>query len=74
MTRQPTNSSLVTSAGYESATNTLELELTDGTLHRYRGVSASVYAELLAATSIGAYFNHAIRDTYPHEKLDKRSK
>ncbi len=62
-------SSTLASVGYAPRTRTLEVRFTSGSVYRYFGVSRRVYAELLAASSKGAYFNRHIRDRFPYARL-----
>jgi len=47
----------------------LQLVFRDGTAYQYAGVSLGTYHELLRADSKGAYFNHHIRNRFPHAVL-----
>jgi hypothetical protein len=42
----------------------LEVEFTQGDVYQYVGVSPKVHAELMSASSIGAYFARAVRPKY----------
>jgi len=65
MKRQPLQSSVLASAGYDPDTAVLELEFTSGDRYRYFAVPPSVFRALLDADSPGAYFNTHIGDRYP---------
>ncbi len=65
MIRHPVTSSVLRSIGYDSNTAELEIEFTSGDVYRYYTVPPRVYRELLAADSLGAYFNTHVSDTYP---------
>lgn len=65
MKRQPLRSSVLVSAGYDSATAELEIEFASGDVYRYYAVPPSVFRSLLAAESPGGYFNQSISDRYP---------
>lgn len=69
MRRRPVDSSSVRSIGYDAASGTLEVEFRHGTVYRYRGVPRKVHEELVAADSIGRYFNAHVRDRYPFRRL-----
>jgi hypothetical protein len=65
MKRQPLRSSVLRSAGYDSATAMLELEFASGDIYRYFAVPPSMFKALIDAESPGAYFNTHISDKYP---------
>ena len=65
MKRQPLRSSVLRSAGYDSATAMLELEFASGDVYRYFAVPPSMFKALIDAESPGAYFNTHISDKYP---------
>jgi hypothetical protein len=68
--RQRVSSSVIASVGYDPATATLEVELLDGAVYRYFAVPHRQVEELLAATSIGRFFNQVIKPRYPYERLE----
>ena len=65
------NSTLLTSVAFNASESILDLEFRDGACYRYFAVPASVYEDLLAADSKGAYFNQRIR-THFHYTLIRR--
>ncbi len=70
MYRRPVESSLIRSVGYDLPSSILEIEFVDGKgLYEYYDVPLSVYSRLMAAESIGSYFNDYIRDFYAYEKI-----
>lgn len=71
MNRQPVESSLIRSVGYDLASSILEVEFTgEGRIYDYFDVPLSIYSELMAAESKGEYFNNYIRDLYSYQQLD----
>jgi len=69
--RRPVESRLIRSIGYDLPSSVLEVEFADDKgLYEYYDVPLSVYSRLMAADSIGAYFNEHVRDLYVCEKLD----
>jgi KTSC domain-containing protein len=69
--RQPVESSLIRSVGFDPAGSVLEVELVEGRrVYAYYDVPFSVYSELLDAESLGAYFNEHIRDMYSYEEVE----
>ncbi len=63
------SSSVIRSFDYDSAAHRLAVTFTSGRRYAYLGVPEGVADHLGAADSQGAYFNVAIRDLYPFEKL-----
>jgi len=49
---------------YETS-ETLVINMRDGSKLMYTGVPQGVYEDFQAASSIGAFFNHEIRNRYP---------
>ena len=67
--RQPVESSNLRSVGYDSASETLDVEFANTMVFRYLDVPVDAHAELMAAASIGSHFAKAIRGKYLSEKL-----
>ncbi len=69
MDRQPVDSRLIRSVGYDPIASVLEIELLEsGRVYSYFDVPYSVAEELMTAESKGAYFNEQIRDMYAFEE------
>jgi hypothetical protein len=66
--RIPVQSSLLASIGY-SVHASLDLEFRSGALYRYFTIPLTVFKELIAAESKGAYFNRNIRNRFPYKRL-----
>jgi hypothetical protein len=62
MTLISVSSSVIRAIGYDG--DTLTIEFNDGRVYDYHGVPYHVYAALISASSIGAYYNRYIRGTY----------
>lgn len=62
------DSSLICSVTY-GADATLTVRLHRGAVYRYFTVPRTVFEELLAATSKGAYFSRHIRDGFPYQRV-----
>jgi hypothetical protein len=61
---------LIRSVGYDLPSSILEIEFVDGRgLYEYYDVPLSVYSRLMAAESMGAYFNENIKDLYVSQKI-----
>ncbi|MHB1561630.1 MAG: KTSC domain-containing protein [Isosphaeraceae bacterium] len=69
MDRQPVESSLIRSIGFDPVSSILEVELIEPRrVYVYYDVPFSVYDELMDAPSKGEYFNESIRDLYAYEE------
>lgn len=64
MDRTPVTSSSLATVGYDDATQTLEVEFTNGHVYQYFDVPQSVFDSLLGSESLGAFFNAEIRGSY----------
>ncbi len=68
MDRQPVESRLIRSIGFDAAQSILEVELADsGRVYRYFDVPYSAFEELMEAESKGTYFNDHVRDMYAYQ-------
>jgi hypothetical protein len=69
MTRVRLGSSMIASAGYDSATRVLEIEFTAGAVYRYFDVLLDVYQDLLDAPSHGRFFHSRIRGIFAYHRI-----
>jgi hypothetical protein len=70
MDRQPVESSLIRSVGYDLDNSILEVEFVEsGRVYEYFDIPLSVYTELMEAESKGTYFNESIRDLYSYQEV-----
>ena len=69
MDRQSVISSALVSVGYDSDSETLEVEFPSGDVYQYHGVPEQIHMDLIGADSIGGYFNANIRHQYPYVRL-----
>jgi hypothetical protein len=67
-TTRSVDSSLIRSVTY-GADATLTVRLHRGAVYRYFTVPRTVFEELLAAASKGAYFSRYIRDGFPYQRV-----
>jgi hypothetical protein len=71
MDRQPVDSRLIRSVGYDLTSSILEVELLESSrIYRYFDVPYSIAEELMTAESKGAYFNEQLRDMYAFEEVE----
>ena len=69
MQRVSLSSRVVLSAGYDAATQTLELEFASGRIYRYADVPHGTYEWLLRAPSKGAFVARMINDRYAFQDV-----
>jgi len=69
MMRDPVSSSNIMSAGYDAASETLEVEFKDGAVYQYFNVSGAMYDSFMQASSKGQYFNTYIRNSLPFSRV-----
>lgn len=72
MQRQPVESSMLRSAGYDAEHSVLELEFNSGRVYQYFDVPPEVFEELIAADSKGRYFLDAIDDCYLYRQVQRQ--
>lgn len=73
MQRAELSSTSLKGAGYCLQEALLELEFRSGAIYRFGGVPEATYQELLRAESKGVYFNHHIRNRFPHTRMRERA-
>lgn len=71
MQRAAVTSSTIVSVGHDATAALLEVEFKGGAVYQYRGVSAEVHAELMAAESVGKHFAEHIKGHFDYVKLPK---
>lgn len=72
MEREPVQSRLIRSIGYDLPASVLEIEFArDENVYEYFDVPWSVYSELMEADSKGAFFNEYIKDLYAERQIQK---
>ncbi len=64
-------SSVIANIGYDSRTQTLEVEFHTGRVYQYFAVPAAVVEELRTADSMGRYFNQEIRPHYRSREITR---
>jgi hypothetical protein len=69
MIRDPVASSNIASIGYDTGTETLEVEFTNGTIYQYFNVPSGLNDQLMAAPSKGQFLNIYIRNGYPFSRV-----
>ena len=70
MDRVPVDSTSLASVGYDRERAILEVQFRDsGDVYAYLDVPEDAYRALLAAESLGRYFNYEIRGRYEYRKV-----
>lgn len=69
MERIRVESSVLQEVGYDAARRLLEIQFLSGRVYRYFDVAPDVHQKLMAADSLGSYFNDAIRDCYQYAQV-----
>ncbi|MBX9898716.1 MAG: KTSC domain-containing protein [Qipengyuania sp.] len=62
-------STVIRRFAWRAAEQALDVEFVTGRVYRYHGVPEEVARAMRGSFSRGAFFNRAIRDRYPHERL-----
>jgi KTSC domain len=65
----PVDSAAVRSVGYDVRRKVLQVELTNGAVYDYVGVSQEDYEAFFIAQSKGQYYNWVIKPNYPEYHL-----
>jgi hypothetical protein len=69
MERKTVNSGHIRSVGYEDKSQTLEIELTDGSIWQYSRVPSEVHRRFLAAPSMVSYYRDNIEEDYSRKRI-----
>ena len=69
MLRECVSSSHIGSIGYDSGSETLEVEFLDGAIYHYYNVPENMYEEFLNSDSKGRFLNTYIKGQYSYERV-----
>ncbi|MYA59628.1 MAG: KTSC domain-containing protein [Chloroflexi bacterium] len=69
MQRYSVASSNLASVGYDTPTQTLEVEFLSGSVYQYYNVPENIYEQLMHAGSKGRFFHQYIRNAYPYSRI-----
>ena len=69
MIRDPVSSTNIVSAGYDEASQTLEVEFATGSVYQYFNVGLALYEAFQSAPSKGQFLNANIRNSYPYSRV-----
>jgi hypothetical protein len=67
--RKRVNSSKLRSVGYDEATRTLEVEMSNGQIYQYPGVYPEVYRRFMSAPNPTSFFDDKIAEEYSARKV-----
>lgn len=71
MNREHVESSNIESIGYDSESQTLEIEFLNGSVYQYFDVPDHIYTELIGAASHGEYLAANIKGHYRYSRVQK---
>ncbi|MBI2313272.1 MAG: KTSC domain-containing protein [Betaproteobacteria bacterium] len=69
MERKKISASNIRSVGYEPASQTLEVEFSNGAVCQYSRVSQDLYRRFMNATSPGSFFKDNIEEDYSAKRV-----
>ncbi len=69
MNRNQVASSNVRSIGYDTRTQTLEVEFHSGWVYQYYGVPKHLHQEIMSASSKGQFLNQYIKNAFPYSRV-----
>ena len=69
MNKSSVASSNVSSIGYDSVTQTLEVEFLSGRVYQYYGVPDHLHEQIMQASSKGQFLNYYIKNSYPYSRV-----
>ncbi len=69
MERKRVNSSKLRSVGYDERERLLEVELNDGSIYQYSGVSPEVHRRLMSSPSLVSFYQDKIEEEFSRKRL-----
>lgn len=69
MNREPVQSSHLSSVGFDTDSQTLEVEFRDGNVYQYFDVPEAVHLELMGSSSVGQYFSSNVRNSFRYARV-----
>jgi len=73
MKRISVKSSFFHSVGFNKKSQILEIEFSNGGLYEYSEIPKKIHEGLMAASSLGKYYNQYIKGQFPSKKLESVS-
>lgn len=69
MDRSMVSSSNIVSVGYDPASETLEIEFSNGSVYQYYNISQNTYDQFMAAASKGQFLAYQIKNAFPYSRV-----
>ncbi|MCY3962166.1 MAG: KTSC domain-containing protein [bacterium] len=69
MRRDQVSSSNIRSIGYDTGSQTLEVEFLNGSVYQYYGVPTFLHDEMMRTPSKGRFLNQYIKNAYPYSRV-----
>ena len=69
LNRHQVGSSNISSIGYDSVTQTMEVEFHSGSVYQYYGVPEPLHQQIMQASSKGQFLHQYIRNAYPYSRV-----
>ena len=69
MIRTPVSSSNIISVGYDTGTQTMEVEFNSGAVYQYFDIPQGIYDAFMAAGSKGEFFAAQIKGNYRYARV-----
>ncbi len=69
MDRHQVASSNIRAIGYDSTTQTLEVEFQSGWVYQYYGVPENLNQKIMLASSKGLFLHQYIKNAYPYSRV-----
>jgi YD repeat-containing protein len=69
MERKKVSSGQIRSVGYDASSQTLEVEMSDGTIWQYSPVPSEVHRRLMAAPVIATYYRDNVEEDYSRKRV-----
>lgn len=69
MIRESVSSTSIASIGYDEASQTLEIEFSNGSVYQYYNVPQTIFDELRTSPSVGKFHAYQIKDVFPFSRV-----
>jgi hypothetical protein len=69
MERQPVQSCILRSVGYDDTTKNMEIEFHSGLIYQYSGVPTKVHDDLMKSSAVGKFFADKVRSRFRAKQI-----
>ncbi len=69
MERQPVQSCILRSVGYDDNLKNMEIEFHSGLIYQYSGVPSKIYADLMSSAAVGKFFSDKVRNRFRTKQM-----